>query len=298
MSIRAKFFALAGILLVLFGAVVGVLSILQRDTAHKLQDIVEHHQPLRRLLADLDVDTDEYELRVERLRRQPNRPADELASAAADIERVGTRIRENFARLRSELDAAVVYNHDAPDDLQGLARVQGALPFIYQQVEAFLGVGKEVTDAVVAGQAERAHALALNFVAYENAFGPDLANVRHSVEALTEKTTAGIYANQRLNATLSFALFLVASGLGLGISGIGSHQIVAALRKLLASMRAIEGGRTDITVPVTTRDEVGELARAFNRMIEELRAREQIKDTFGKFIDPRIVTRLIAAGGG
>jgi adenylate cyclase len=54
----------------------------------------------------------------------------------------------------------------------------------------------------------------------------------------------------------------------------------------------------DVTVPVLTRDEVGELARAFNRMIEEIRQRERIKDTFGKFVDPRIVTRLISAGDG
>ena len=60
MSIRAKFFALAGILLLLFGAVVGLLTLLQDTTAHKLADIVYHYQPLRRALADLDVDTFEY----------------------------------------------------------------------------------------------------------------------------------------------------------------------------------------------------------------------------------------------
>ncbi len=298
MGIRAKFFALAGILLVLFGAVIGILAILQADTARRLEDIVQNYQPLRGLLADLDVDTDEYELRVERLRRQPDRPADELKAAAAAIAQVASRIRENFAKLQSALDAAVARNHDSPDDLQELARTQGALPFISQQVESFLALGRAVTEALLAGQVEHAHALALDFVKYEDAFGPDLAALRHRIEALTNKATFRIHANQRLNATLSFALFLVASSVGLGISGVGSHQIVGALRRLLASMRAIEGGRTDVTVPVTTRDEVGELARAFNRMIEELRSREQVKDTFGKFVDPRIVARLIAAGGG
>jgi adenylate cyclase len=49
-------------------------------------------------------------------------------------------------------------------------------------------------------------------------------------------------------------------------------------------------------VLIRTRDEVGELALAFNRMVEELRTRERIKDTFGKFLDPRIVNRLIDSG--
>jgi len=297
MSIRAKFFALAGVLLLLFGVVVGVLSVMQSDTAYRLQDIVQHYQPLRHLLADLDVATDEYELRVERLRRQPDRPIDELKEAAAEIERVGVRIREGFEKLHVEVDAAEAHDRDDPDDLQVLSRVQGALPLISRQVEPFLAVGKAVTDALVAGQPDRAHALALDFARYEAAFGPDLAQIREEVAALTEQAAARIEANQRFNAACSFALFLVASAVGLGISSIGSKRVVAALRNLLASTRAIEAGRTDITVPVLTRDEVGELAGAFNRMIAELRERERIKDTFGKFIDPRIVTRLIAASG-
>jgi class 3 adenylate cyclase len=52
-----------------------------------------------------------------------------------------------------------------------------------------------------------------------------------------------------------------------------------------------------VPVVIRTRDEVGELALSFNRMVEELRTRERIKDTFGKFLDPRIVSRLIDSGG-
>src|SRR6266446_4525422 len=152
MSIRTKFFALAGVILAMFGIVVGVLSILQAATAHKLEDIVEHHQKLRRILADLDVATDEYELRAERLRRQPDRPATELQAAADAIERVGGFIIQDFDKLRTALDDAVAYNRDDPDDLRVLSRVQGALPLIARQVDPFIAVGKTVTDAVLAGR--------------------------------------------------------------------------------------------------------------------------------------------------
>jgi adenylate cyclase len=49
-------------------------------------------------------------------------------------------------------------------------------------------------------------------------------------------------------------------------------------------------------VVIHSRDEVGELALSFNRMVEELRTRERIKETFGKSVDPRIVTKLIGNG--
>jgi adenylate cyclase len=105
-----------------------------------------------------------------------------------------------------------------------------------------------------------------------------------------------VLASQRLDTYLSFALFLIACGIGLGVSAVGSTQVVGGLRKLLASTRAIEAGGESVPVLIHTRDEVGELARAFNRMVEELRSRERIKKTFGKFVDPRIVSQLIGSG--
>jgi HAMP domain-containing protein len=120
--------------------------------------------------------------------------------------------------------------------------------------------------------------------------------IRLEIAHLTEKATGMVLASQRLDTYLSFALFLLACGIGFGISAVGSTQVVGGLRKLLATTRAIEAGAESVPVSVHTRDEVGELALSFNRMVEELRSRERIKDTFGKFVDPRIVSRLIGSG--
>jgi adenylate cyclase len=295
MNIRTKFFALAGILLLLFGAVVGLLTLLQDTTAHKLADIVYHYQPLRRTLADLDVDTFEYELRIYRLLLRPEVSRVELQTETANIEQVGARIRKNFDALRPGLEAAVAHNHDNPNDLYVLSTMQGALPFIDRQVQPFLVLGRQVIDALLAARLDEAHTLALGFVRYNEAFGPDLGQLRQHLAILTEKAATGIYQEQNLDIWLSFTLFLLATVIGLCISGIGSSQVVNALRRLVARMKAVEEGQVDIIVPAITRDEVGQLASAFNRMIEELRERERIKETFGKFVDPRIVTNLISS---
>ena len=156
MTIRAKFFALAGILLLLFGAVVGLLTLLEDATAQKLEDIVYHHQPLRRALADLDVDTFGYELRIDRLLLRPETGRAELQAEVANIEQVGARIRKNFDALRPGLEAAVVRNRGNPNDLLVLSTMQGALPFIERQVEPFLALGRTVTDALLAGRPDEA----------------------------------------------------------------------------------------------------------------------------------------------
>ena len=67
MTIRRKIFLLAGILLALFGLVVGALALIQNFDSNQIGTIIAYELPLSRLLAPFDVDTDRYELRILRL---------------------------------------------------------------------------------------------------------------------------------------------------------------------------------------------------------------------------------------
>jgi adenylate cyclase len=149
---------------------------------------------------------------------------------------------------------------------------------------------------LVDGRREDARTASLGFTKYAQAFGPDLSEVRLNLAGLTDRATRDVLARQRLNTYLSFGLFLLACGIGLGVSAVGSARVIGGLRQLVVRTRAIEAGTVSEPLSILTRDEVGELALSFNRMVEELRTRERIKDTFGKFVDPRIVTRLIGSG--
>jgi adenylate cyclase len=149
---------------------------------------------------------------------------------------------------------------------------------------------------LVEGRREDARTASLGFAKYAQAFGPDLSEIRRNLTGLTDRATRNVLARQRLNTYLSFGLFVAACGIGIGISAVGSARVVGGLRQLVVRTRAIESGKDSEPLSVLTRDEVGELALSFNRMVEELRTRERIKDTFGKFVDPRIVTRLIGSG--
>ena len=68
----------------------------------------------------------------------------------------------------------------------------------------------------------------------------------------------------------------------------------AQIRLLLAGTREVEAGHDlDGSIDVTTQDGIGELSTAFDRMVEQLRHKKQIQETFGRYIDPRIVEGLI-----
>jgi adenylate cyclase len=296
MTIRRKIFLLAGILLALFGLVVGALALIQKFDSNQIATIVSYELPLSRLLAQFDVDTDRYELRILRLLQlDPLSPADLQAAIAAR--------RDLANEMRTDIDTATALLERATQDPQyqtgqrvDLARIDGSFKYLSRGLDDFLAVGEATLTALADGRHDEARAEARGFAKFAGAFGPDLSEIRLDIARLTERSTQMVLTSQRLDTYLSFTLFLIACGIGLAVSSVGSTRVVEGLRQLVARTKAIESGADSEPVPIRTRDEVGELARAFNRMVEELRSRERIKDTFGKFVDPRIVSRLIGSG--
>jgi adenylate cyclase len=296
MTIRNKIFLLAGILLALFGVVVGGLAIMQKLDSDQIGNIVGYQLPLSRIVAQFDVDTDRYELNILRVLRLNPASAEQLKAAAAAKQALTDEMRSDVAAAGSLLERAIEdRRYDAADRVD-LARIEGSFKYLSRGLEEFLSVGDRTMAALSEDRREDARTASLEFAKFAQAFGPDLSEIRRAVADLTDRSTREVLARQRLDTYLSFALFLVACGIGLGISAVGSTRVIEGLRQLVASTRAIESGAVSAPVVIRSRDEVGELARSFNRMVEELRTRERIKETFGKFVDPRIVTQLIGSG--
>src|ERR1700692_1837053 len=99
MQIPKEIFLLAGILLALFGGVVGVLAVIQKLNSDQINNIAEYELPLTRLVAEIDVDTDRYELGILRaLRLDPLNPPDLAAAVSAK--------QEMTDELRADVNAA------------------------------------------------------------------------------------------------------------------------------------------------------------------------------------------------
>ena len=73
----------------------------------------------------------------------------------------------------------------------------------------------------------------------------------------------------------------LAAALGLLFAILVSGGITRPVRLLLEGTREVEAGHLDRSIEVITRDEIGQLSAAFNRMIEQLRHKERIRETFG-----------------
>ena len=93
-------------------------------------------------------------------------------------------------------------------------------------------------------------------------------------------------------------MFVLASLIGVSVATTVSNRMMAGLERLIEGTRQIQDGHGYEILPVTSNDEIGKLTVAFNRMVEDLRAKDRVKETFGKFVDPRIVANLIDPAGG
>lgn len=293
MSIRTKFLTVSAAMLLIFALSNGIGALLDEESIHKFSNVITYDLPLTRAIADLDVATFEYELTIERLRRKGNLAAAEVAMVQPEVTELAARIRRACEQIRTSLNTAIADGRNDVEDRIAMSRIAGSMRFIERQMEPFLDQGQQVLAAFAAGNYDQAHDLAHGFVKFEDAFGPDLAAVRSEMLGLTDRAAQTIFANQHTDYTYNLALFVVAGVLGLGVSAVIASGVVGRLHQLLDGTKALQNGQRAILVPVTKRDEISQLTLAFNHMIEELHQREHIKDTFGKFIDPRIVPRLV-----
>ena len=110
--------------------------------------------------------------------------------------------------------------------------------------------------------------------------------MRDQLAALTAGAADDAYRLNRGLIILETVTLGLASLIGLGLSLIVSNRMMAGLRRLIDGTRRIQDGQAYEVLPVTSNDEIGKLTMAFNRMIEDLQAKDHIKETFGKFVDP------------
>jgi class 3 adenylate cyclase len=121
-----------------------------------------------------------------------------------------------------------------------------------------------------------------------------LAAVRNEMISLLQADSAATVRKQQTVLVIAIILTVLAAALGLVFSFIVSGGLTRPVRRLLDGARAVQAGRLDETLAVTSQDEIGHLTEAFNSMVEQLRAKERMRETFGRYVDPRIVERLIS----
>ena len=98
-----------------------------------------------------------------------------------------------------------------------------------------------------------------------------------------------------VNKARKEAGFITAVMVVVGLVGAVALATLLArpIHRLVEATDAVAQGDLGVSVPVTTRDELGVLTESFNRMARSLREKEMIKRAFSRYVAPEVVEEVL-----
>ncbi|RVU39571.1 adenylate/guanylate cyclase domain-containing protein [Hwanghaeella grinnelliae] len=105
-------------------------------------------------------------------------------------------------------------------------------------------------------------------------------------------------AAQGLSVDQTIFLDLIASAFLVAVSLVFvTRSLLRPMDALTLTMQSLRQGQLGVSAPVLSGDELGVLAERFNEMIEGLREREFIRETFGRFVPRKVASTLLENRG-
>jgi adenylate cyclase len=295
-TIAAKIYGLAIILLLLTIALACFLLFEVTRTKQDLTVVANFDLPLTQSVARLHEFGLRRRLAFERWFGALNAPQanPEVVTEATQNYALFTRkLTDEFSAARRIIGA---YPKNAPGS-QTLAEVATLLDQIQPAYEIINNRQREVLEMQVAGQHDKANQQ-LNLL---NDIQSTVQNQRESVNskmaAWSASATKATEQRERSVFWLTIAATTSTVLLGMTVAALITNRLSRPVRSLAIAMRDVQQGNLDIQLPVISTDEVGRLTDSFNFFVKELRSKERMKQTFGKYIDPRILEHVLGQPG-
>ena len=291
-TIAAKIFGLAIFLLFLTIALVSFLMLEVARTERVLKIVADLDAPLTKSLGQIDEAGLRRRLAFERWFGALNaaeRNPEIVAEASTNYKLFTDKLGQEFANVRRLMDAypTTVEGHET------IAEIKTLLDQIEPAYQVISTRQREVIDLQLAGQ----HGEANQQVNLLNDLQRTVQNQRALMNSKMDGlTTVAVRATDERELAV-FGLAIAATGstvaLGLSVAALITSRLTRPVRSLASAMRDVQQGNLEVQLPVSSTDEVGTLTDAFNFFVKELRSKEQMKQTFGKYIDPRILEHVL-----
>ncbi|MGY8662989.1 adenylate/guanylate cyclase domain-containing protein [Bradyrhizobium sp. UFLA05-109] len=295
-SIRRKIVGIALGLIVLM-LVTSILSmVMSSRVGHLLDELTNRYIPAYGGLARANVRSLERALALRRMViAKMQTPPDEEGFAARlrDYRQLDALVVQEADAARKLINA-IIEDESTPSDNAALGRIDARIE------NALSELRRELTEAdtrllkqIDAKDFAAARDTMTQVDTLRDVFNQRIDTIRADMLGQVFASTRTVIRHQTQTIVVSAVVTVLAAIVGLAFSLLVSSGITRPVRLLLAGTREVEAGRFDHTISVSTQDEIGELAAAFNRMIEQLRRNERIRETFGRYIDPKVVQGLI-----
>jgi HAMP domain-containing protein len=295
-SIRRKIVGIALGLVVLMIATSIMSTLMANRVGHLLDELTNKYVPAYGDLARTQVRSLEGALALRQMVIAKMRmPPDDVAFAQRrEIYRTkDTEVAEEAEAAR-RLIGSIIEDTSTPSDNVGLALIDGRIEAAVTDVRRLLNEenSRLISQLEAHDFPEVQHSLERSD-ALRDEFNQRIDQIRTGMLAQVFASASTVMFDQQRAIWITDIVTAIAAILGLLFAALVGAGITRPVRLLLQGTREVEAGRLDRSIDVVTRDEIGQLTAAFNRMVGQLRQKEQIRRTFGRYVDPRVVEGLI-----
>jgi adenylate cyclase len=295
-TIRKRILGIAIGLIFLMAITSALSTVMTRKIAHQLDELSSKYVEAYGHLARMNIRSLEQSLALQRMViGKMQSPPDNAGFADRQkiYEAKGLEIEQEAQAARTLINA-IIEDTSTESDNARLGRIDDRIEHVNGDLRRYLSEEyKRLLPLLEAGNFTEARSILVRSDTFRDEFNQKVEEIRQDMMAQVRSDSVVTMRDQQTAITISAILTVLAAILGLMFSLFISTGITTPVRRLLDGTRAVEAGRLDGSIDVTTKDEIGQLTAAFNNMVEQLRHKERLRETFGRYVDPRVVEGLI-----
>jgi adenylate cyclase len=294
-SIAAKIFGIALTLLFLLVIAAAFSTFNVRRVAAEVESIGYYFTPLSSAASQIQVRQLQQALVFERLLQHydPVAPAgSSVADSKREIAGLGQQIDADLGAALRLIDEGFDRARSDSDRLE-FSRLGPAFRTVEREHQDYEDLATRTMAALEGGARPSYDTLRELLAREESQLLREISALRDTLQAYTQTSIQESADHEARILWLNAGITAIAAVSGLLFASLVTTGMMRPIRRLVEGTKAIEQGDLDTSVPVTSRDEIGALTQSFNHMVGELRVKERIKATFGKYVDPRIVEDLL-----
>ena len=295
-SIRRKIVGIALGLVVLMIATSILSTLMANRVGHLLDELSNKYVPAYGDLARAHVRSLEGALALRQMviAKMQTPPDDAAFAQRMQIYRTKDAEVTQEAEAARKLIVSIIEDTSTPSDNVALAHVDGQIEAAVTEVRRFLNEeNSRLISQLEAHDFPEVQRSLQRSDAFRDEFNQRIDQIRAGMLAQVHASAATVMVDQQRATWITVIVTAIAAILGLLFAGLVGAGITRPVRLLLQGTRDVEAGQLDRSIDVVTRDEIGQLTAAFNRMVGQLRQKEQMRRTFGRYIDPRVAEGLI-----
>jgi len=296
-SIKQKIVGIAAGLIVLAIITSALSMIMAARVGHLLDELTNRYIPAYGNLTRVNVRSLERAVAARQMIiAKMENPPDEAGYAAnlKIFQSVDPEIVGEAQAARKQI-AAIIDDTSTPSDNAALGRLDDRIETAISDLRERLDEqGATLLKQFDAHKFDEAKATLVSAEALRAEFDRKIDGIRADMLNQVHASATTVIREQRQTIWVSAVVTGIAAVLGFVFAMMVGSGITGPVLRLLEGTREVEAGRLDGSISVTTRDEIGQLSAAFNRMIERLRQNQRVRETFGRYIDPRIAESLLS----